>query len=130
MSLGVTLVLYSMLLFELKHAACDFMLQTSYQYRGKGIYGHPGGFIHAGLHSIGSLPAILLLTQEARLVAIVFAAEFVVHYHVDWLKEQIRKRRALTFDNVRYWILFGADQLAHQATYLIIIAALARRAHL
>ena len=38
----------SLVLFEVKHFLCDFVLQTAYLYRNKGIYGHRAGFIHAG----------------------------------------------------------------------------------
>src|SRR5580765_6922890 len=93
------LLLSSLALFEVKHFVCDFVLQTAYQYRNKGIYGHPAGFLHAGLHAAGSLPAVLIMTQTAWLAAAILAAEFAVHYHVDWLKEQINKRKALTFDD-------------------------------
>ena len=34
-----------------KHAVADFYLQTPYQFLNKGTYGHPGGFLHAGIHA-------------------------------------------------------------------------------
>jgi len=61
MSPAITLLLASLALFEVKHFLCDFVLQTAYLYRHKGIYGHPAGFIHAGLHALNSLPAMLLI---------------------------------------------------------------------
>jgi hypothetical protein len=130
MSLGLSLVFWSLVLFEAKHFICDFVLQTPYQYRNKGIYGHPGGFVHAGFHGLGSIPAILMVSDSAWLVAVIVAAEFLFHYHVDWLKEQINKARALSFDDMLYWVVFGADQLLHQMSYVIILAVLARAANL
>ena len=70
------------------------------------------------------------MTETVWLAAAILAAEFAVHYHVDWLKEQINKRRALTFNDARYWWVFGADQLTHQMTYVVILAVLARTANL
>ena len=130
MSPGVALLFWSLVLFEVKHFVCDYVLQTPFQYRNKGIYGHLGGFIHAGIHAAGSLPALLVLTDSALPMAAILAAEFVVHYHTDWLKEQINKRRGLTIDDHLYWIVFGTDQLIHQMTYVVFLAVLARGAGL
>ena len=130
MSSGAILLLSSLALFEVKHFVCDFVLQTTEMSRSKGIYGHRTGLIHAGLHAVGSLPAILVLTQAPALILPIVAAEFLVHYHVDWLKLQIDDRYNLDFNQRAYWILFGTDQLVHQITYTVILAVLAHAAHL
>ena len=125
MSHDLTLVLWALLALQVKHFLCDFVLQTAYLYRNKGIYGHPAGFIHAGLHAVGSLPAILLLTRSGGLAALLVATELVIHYHVVWLKIYIDKRFRLTVQRRAYWIVFGADQLIHQLTYAAFLAVLA-----
>ena len=130
MSSELALVLWSLVLFQTKHFFCDFILQNAYQYRNKGTYGHPGGFIHAGLHSIGSLPAVLLLTRAVPLIAGLFVVEFVLHYHIDWTKEGIRKLRQLDQTDAMYWVVFGADQFLHQLTYVAFLAVLAGAAGL
>ena len=130
MSLGVSLVFWSLVLLEVKHFICDFVLQTPYQYRNKGSYGHPGGLIHAGFHGMTSIPGLLVLTHTVWLVAVIAVAEFLFHYHVDWLKERINRRRSLSYDTTLFWIVFGADQLLHQMTYVVILAVLARVANL
>jgi hypothetical protein len=128
LSPGASLLLWSLVLFEAKHFLCDFVLQTAYLYRNKGIYGHRAGFIHAGLHAAGSLPALLLLSRDAGLIAAILAVEFLIHYHVDWLKLHIDKRYRLGINQSLYWAVFGADQLLHQLTYVGILAVLARTA--
>ena len=130
MSPAVLLLLSSLALLEIKHFVCDFVLQTAYLYRNKGIYGHPAGFIHAGLHAAGSLPAILILTHSAGLAAAILAVEFLIHYHVDWLKLYLDKHYRLGINQSIYWMIFGADQLIHQITYIAILAVLAQAAHL
>ena len=130
MSPAITLLLASLALFEVKHFLCDFVLQTAYLYRHKGIYGHPAGFIHAGLHAVGSLPAMLLIGGAPGLVATIVIGELLVHYHVDWLKLYIDRHYRLRIDRSTYWIIFGLDQLLHQATYVVILALLAQAAHL
>jgi hypothetical protein len=130
MSPAVMLLLSSLALLEIKHFVCDFVLQTAYLYRNKGIYGHPAGFIHAGLHAAGSLPAILIISHSAGLVAAILTVEFLIHYHVDWLKLYFDKHYRLGINQSIYWMIFGADQLIHQITYIAILAALAQAAPL
>ena len=130
MSPTSTLLLASLALFEAKHFVCDFVLQTAYLYRNKGIYGHRAGFIHAGLHALGSLPAIILIGGTPGLITVLVFGEFLIHYHVDWLKLHIDHRYRLRIDRSAYWIVFGLDQLLHQATYIVMLALLAQAAHL
>src|SRR5258708_22975798 len=103
MTPGVALLFWSLVLFEVKHFVCDFVLQTAYQYRNKGIYGHPAGFVHAGLHVAGSLPAVLIMAKNVWLIAAILAAEFSLPYHIDLLQAQINKTHAHTFNQPPYW---------------------------
>jgi hypothetical protein len=111
-------VLLALLIFQIKHFLCDFAFQTYDQVKTKGIYLHLGGISHAGLHMLGSIPALLILTHAPALVAALLAGEFLVHYHTDWAKSQIDGRLRLNDTNSLYWTIFGSDQLVHQATYL------------
>jgi hypothetical protein len=123
MSHDAALALWALLAFEIKHFLCDFVLQTNYQVRTKGIYGHAGGFIHSGLHAVLTIPALLVLGASLKAIALVMVVEFAIHYHTDWAKAQIDQRTQWGFADHRYWILFGADQLIHQLTYLAIVYA-------
>ena len=51
-----------------KHAVADFYLQTPYQYLNKGIYGHPGGLLHSGIH-VALTPLVYLVLVPGSLVA-------------------------------------------------------------
>jgi len=115
------LVLTALAIFQLKHFACDFALQTPRQIQAKGNYGQIPGLEHAGLHAIASLPALLVLTRSPLAIAIVVLSEFVVHYHVDWAKAQIDKRQNFRNTSTAYWVVFGLDQFIHQMTYLAIV---------
>jgi hypothetical protein len=121
----LALTLWALLALELKHFLCDFVLQTEYQVRTKGIYGHLGGFIHSGLHILGTIPALLIFGASPKAIAIILAVEFVVHYHTDWMKIAIDRVYHWGIDDQRYWILFGVDQLIHQLTYIGILFVLA-----
>jgi hypothetical protein len=116
-----TTILWAMLAFQLKHFICDFFLQTQWQVQKKGIYGHLGGITHAGMHAIGSIPALLVMHADIRAMAILIAGEFIVHYHTDWAKAQLDRITAATVQDSLYWTLFGLDQLVHQITYIAMI---------
>jgi len=53
----------------------------------------------------------------ASAIAIVAILEGIVHYHIDWIKVHFGCK-----DNTKplFWNQFGQDQLAHQATYLLM----------
>src|SRR5215472_11899112 len=122
------LVLSALALFQLKHFLCDFVLQTPRQIAAKGNYGQLPGLVHAGLHATTSLPALLVLTQSAAIVAMAIVGEFLVHYHVDWTKARIDRWGNFSSQSTAYWIVFGFDQLVHQATYLTLVLLLMPRA--
>lgn len=113
---------------QAKHFVCDYPLQTRWQVRNKGRYGHPGGLVHCALHGLGTL-AVLGGAAAAGWIAWPMAlgltlADLVLHYHIDWGKMQISRRLDLTPDQQGFWVLIGADQAAHQATYLAIVYVL------
>lgn len=105
-----------------KHCLADFILQTPYQYRNKGIYGHPGGILHAAIHIICTAPVFFILPPASAFDALaILTGEFAIHYHVDWLKEQVVKRHGLVADTPGFWYALGTDQLAHYLTYIAIV---------
>lgn len=117
----ISMVLWALLAFQVKHFLCDFALQTQRQILKKGVYGHPSGLSHAALHGLASLPALFILTSNGAAIGWMVALEFVVHYHGDWAKAQIDTRFRLTTTHNTYWIVFGIDQMVHQLTYVAMI---------
>ncbi|MDB5598169.1 MAG: uncharacterized protein JWN71_213 [Xanthobacteraceae bacterium] len=113
-------------LLLVKHFVCDFVLQTVRHVQFKGIYGHPAGIEHSAIHAIGTAPCLWLFGATPLMIVAIAAAEFVVHYHVDWLKEQIGHRTGWTAADKGFWIAIGADQLVHNLTYVGIVAVLLR----
>jgi hypothetical protein len=122
--MSVTTVLWALVAFEVKHFLCDFVLQSKFQVRTKKIYGHYGGLIHAGLHAVTSLPALVILSASPEALVAIPLFEFVLHYHIDWTKAQIDERTGWTIADNAYWMLFGLDQFFHQLTYAGFIAYL------
>jgi hypothetical protein len=112
------------LLLTLKHFVCDYPLQTSYQLKNKGTYGHPGGLLHAGIHAIGTTVSFIAITPSLALGALIVVGEFIVHYHLDWAKENVIRREGWTAKDANFWLALGVDQLAHHLTYIGIAAIL------
>ncbi len=118
-------ILTMMTLLVIKHAIADFILQTPYQYRNKGRYGHPGGLVHAGIHGVLTVPVFVVTAPSTVLAgALIIAAEILIHYHVDWIKDNVIRWRGWTPDQYKFWVTLGIDQLAHYLTYIAIIAAI------
>lgn len=125
MSEPALIILAAVALLMLKHTVADFYLQTPYQYLNKGKYGHPGGVLHSGIHTALTPLVYLILVPGSLLGAGAIAlAEFLLHYHIDWLKEQVTHRNGWTAQDRGFWLALGTDQLLHGLTYIAIIAVL------
>jgi hypothetical protein len=119
------LVLAAVAILMVKHAVADFYLQTTYQYLNKGKYGHPGGILHASIHTVLTpLVYLVLLPGSLLIVGVIAIGEFLLHYHIDWLKEQVTHRNGWTAQDRGFWYALGTDQLMHGLTYLAIVAVL------
>lgn len=94
--------------------------------RDKGFYGRRGGFAHAGLHGVGSF-AVLLMTGFASGLSLGLAVfDALVHYHVDYAKESLVRRKEWTAEQSYFWWALTADQMCHQFTYLAMAAVIAK----
>jgi hypothetical protein len=127
MTVEMTSLTIVMLLFlQLKHFLADYLLQPGWVIRGKGNLRRLGGYAHAGMHAMGSVPAYLAAGLQPVEIALLAIAEFVFHYLTDYTKAGLSRRSRSGPDTRAYWALHGADQLVHQLTYAgLILAALA-----
>lgn len=104
-------------LLLVKHYLADFPLQNyPYLWQHKSEYGHPGGLLHSAIQAVLTIPFCIILGAW-WLVPL----EFLVHYHVDFLKMYFNKKYSLTQVNPAYWNLLGADQLVHGLFYIFMI---------
>jgi len=118
-------ILILLLLLQIKHCYADFVLQTYMQTVKKGVWMDPIGISHTLDHVYCTLIVLLLFSLFVPIsaVAILLTAfvEGIVHYIVDYAKVKYGSK-----DNTKpiFWTQFGLDQLAHQATYLAMVAYL------
>ncbi|MBI1384296.1 MAG: DUF3307 domain-containing protein [Rhizobiales bacterium] len=121
---AVKLTLLAIAYLSFKHAIADFVLQIGYMHRNKGRYGHPGGILHAFVHALLTAPVFLIVPASQELMGAILAGEFVLHYHLDWMKEQITKGAGWTPVDAPFWYAIGVDQFLHMLTYIAITGLL------
>jgi hypothetical protein len=71
-------------------------------------------------------PLVYLVIAPASLLLVlgIAASEFVLHYHIDWLKEQITRGNDWTAQDRCFWYALGTDPCVHGLTYLVLVAVL------
>jgi hypothetical protein len=113
---------------QIKHYIADFWIQSYAQTVRKGIYRDPVGISHTLDHVIGTLAVLAILTPflpiSPAMILVCGLVDLIVHYHVDWLKVRFGCK---DIAKPRFWRDFGADQLAHQLTYLLFAYLLVNR---
>jgi hypothetical protein len=114
----VTQVLILLVLLQAKHLVADFFLQNAYTLENRRIYGHPGGLLHVAIHLLGSLAVLAVMGTSPVTLVLMLLVEGVIHYHLDWAKDNFVARRSLTPRDATYWHATGIDQFLHQVTYL------------
>ena len=110
-------VVVMILVLQFKHFICDGPLQTKAMVDGKSIYGNHLGLLHAGLHGLGTLAALAWFGTNLTLVLALAVADMGVHYHIDFIKENIVKRHAWTVATREFWWALATDQFLHHLTY-------------
>ena len=118
----VRIMLLAMAYLLVKHCLADFLMQTENQRLTKGDYGAPGGITHAFTHIVLTAPVFLILPPLGlSAAAALLAAEFAVHYHLDWTKEQVVRANGWTSRDTPFWWALGLDQLGHGLTYVALL---------
>jgi Protein of unknown function (DUF3307) len=112
-----TLYLILIALF-VKHWYIDFVNQTQEEVENKGTYGHWYGVMHSAKH--GALTAVIFASAFGNIsVGLLLGfIDMVLHYHIDYVKMRFGTRDMYT---KAFWTQFGADQLAHALTYILLL---------
>lgn len=120
----MTEIILVLALLQLKHLLVDWCWQPMYELSNKGTYGHWGGIRHALKNAVGTATcfAIAISNLGVELLLLITIVDFAVHYHVDWAKMNINTATGWTPNHPQFWWLTGADQFAHQLTYVFLVA--------
>jgi len=116
----ITLAVVLLVLLQLKHWFVDFVNQTNEEVASKGIYGDGPGIEHSAKHGIGTLIAVVAVVGFPYIAyaAVLAFADFVLHYHIDWIKMNYGNRDIRT---PAFWNHLGLDKMAHKLTYKGIV---------
>jgi hypothetical protein len=107
-----------LVLLQIKHWYIDFVNQSDEEVKHKGIYLNWLGVKHSVKHGLATF-VIFFIFVEFPVALIIGLIDFLLHYHIDWIKMRFGNR---DFGTKAFWAQLGLDQLAHQLTYLGIIA--------
>ena len=125
-------MLYHLLfLLFIKHFICDFAIQGRFKNENDKwkISSHKGHF-HALDHAIGTafVFVIVVIAMAINLrpislwcIPIFGILDYVMHFTIDWLKNNFVKANNFQRDSRAFWILTSVDQCLHAFSYLIIV---------
>ena len=121
---GPTLILI-MFLFLLKHFLADFVLQPGWMAKGKAAKRNwqVPLVVHSAIHGLLTYALALFLAPSFWWLGIL---DFSVHFAIDRGKAIASLRWNANPAQSIYWWLFGADQMLHQLTHLILALVLTK----
>lgn len=122
--IDILAVFLFVVVMQVKHFLVDFAYQPEWMWRNKGDLEHPGGYVHAGLHSITTALIIMSFGFHWYLVVLLAAVDFLSHYVIDYTKMNSCKALELTPAKPGFYIALGLDQMAHQLVYAFIVLML------
>ena len=114
-------ILFLLVLLQIKHWYADFKIQTYMQTIKKGVWLDPIGMSHTWDHikATAVVLAIFYFFYPISILSIIIAIalEGPYHYMIDYTKVKYGSK-----DNTKplFWNQFGLDQMAHQASYLVM----------
>lgn len=120
MTTTLTAVLFFVALLQIKHVICDGPLQTLAMVKSKRHYLRPLGLAHAGIHAGGTFLVALGFGLGPVLAVQIAMLDAVIHYHVDWAKQNIVHNKGWTENDGPFWWSFTIDQALHHMTYLLL----------
>ena len=115
----ILVMMFVLILLQIKHWYVDFVNQTDEEVQHKGIYLDWIGIKHSVKHGVSTFVIlwVVLGWVEIDLAFALAAVDFLLHYHIDWFKMNYGNRDIRT---PQFWNHLGLDQMTHQIVYIII----------
>lgn len=106
--------------FQLKHYVCDYLLQTKYML---GKFKLKGWFLpllsHCSFHAVATLIIVKFFGGSNEVALYVAVFDLIAHFFMDWVK--VENSRDMSHSNPKYWYILGFDQMFHHLTHYVII---------
>jgi hypothetical protein len=109
-----------LILLQIKHWYIDFVNQSNEEVEFKGTYLDWRGIKHSLKQGLGTAVCLWIFVGIPLAVVLGFI-DFLIHYHIDWAKMNINKKHGYTVQDPKFWTWLGADQMAHQVTYIFLV---------
>lgn len=109
-----------LLALQVKHVICDGPLQTLQMVRDKSVYLKPLGVVHALIHCASSFIILMFAGMPLVLALQLVLLEFVLHYHIDFIKEKFVKHFDWYHSDGPFWWALIVDQTLHHMTYVLL----------
>lgn len=115
----IMVMMFVLILLQIKHWYVDFVNQTDEEVKHKGVYLHWLGVKHSLKHGVGTFVVLWIVTgwDNIEFALALGIVDFLLHYHIDWIKMNYGNRDITT---KQFWNHLGLDQMAHQIVYIII----------
>lgn len=114
-------IFFILLLLFIKHWYIDFVDQSMDEVNSKGNYGEWLGIRHSVKHGFGTMLVFALFNFNIIDCLLLGIVDFVIHYHTDWAKININRKKNYTVETPEFWMWLGLDQLVHSLTYLLLV---------
>ena len=120
----ITTLFNLLVIYQLKHFICDYMMQDTYML---GKFNRVGWFkplaAHSLVHAIGTFMICIVCTEAIWFSLILAGIDCVIHGVIDKLKVEASRPYDSKTDK-EFWYLLGADQFFHHITHYLIIASI------
>lgn len=120
MMTSLATILAFIALLQIKHVICDGPLQTLPMVKAKRHYLRPLGLSHAAIHAGGTFVVALAFGLGPLFALQLAIVDAVIHYHIDFSKENIVHNRGWVETQGPFWWSFTTDQALHHMTYLLL----------
>jgi hypothetical protein len=117
-------VLFLLVGLQAKHFLADYLLQPGWMIAGKSSFMRLGGYVHVGIHAVGTVLVLALAETALSLIVMLVLAEAVVHYLIDLGKVRWSAAHPSDPGRLSFWVAHGADQFLHQLTYALMLFVL------
>ena len=111
-----------LILFQIKHFAADYPLQTQYMLgkfkRDDWIM--PLSF-HSGVHALFTLTIAITFANSLYTIIFVTITDFIIHFIMDRIKASPDLLGKWKPTDTMFWNIVGIDQMVHHFTHYFII---------